>query len=639
MAREAQFSLGISALDRFSRVFTSFGNAVNNQTARIQRLSDAMGRLSARLGSSMGFPRMKTALGDAGKAFGKVRSSAMGFATNLAIIGAAAGAAGAAIYKLIRLYTDAGDEAVKYAQKAGISSAAWQEMSYAALLSDVNNEQLVGGYQKLNKAMVAAAKGGKTQAEVFQRLGITLKTSDGLLKATDTVMVEVAEAFSKMPSGALKTAAAMELFGKSGAALLPLLNSGEEGLKDLRREAVELGLVFEEDAAAKGEAFNDSVTVLSTRLKGLGLIIGERMLPVGEKFVKLLSSLIDENRAWVRIKAAEWADKLSKAIPRIRMALQDAMVWFRNSVDWTLNLINKWGGFTSVIKKAAVILSGPLLLAIGGLMAPLAKLSIAMLTTPIGWIAIAAIGLGLLLARMGAFGPLMEGFKEGFGSISDVIAGAQASWEGLNGSMGEIDWKETGRVIGEFVNVALGALIVSLQAVVKLVDMVVESLVFWQELFSDIGSSMSAPSPEEARTRLEFYKNKPPGERNPEIIKYLSDIAEESPESYESSHIPSEEELLQKYREEEAAKEAAKPKTVQMYLPMNGEDLLKSAPYIYNMGAGAKQSPDSVITEKQDITINIKASSGLFVEGVSGSLPENVHVNNGPSKIGVENNG
>ena len=47
---------------------------------------------------------------------------------------------------------------------------------------------------------------------------------------------EVVKAFQDMPEGAEKSALAVELFGRNGMELLPLLNSSSDSVEELRKK-------------------------------------------------------------------------------------------------------------------------------------------------------------------------------------------------------------------------------------------------------------------------------------------------------------------------------------------------------------------------------------------------------------------
>jgi hypothetical protein len=482
---EAKFELTIGALDRFTQPFMRFGAAVDRSTAGVRRYGRELQIASRRISAGLGLPRLGQAFAGLGKGLKNVGSQAGVLASRLGMIGVAVGGAATGIYAAVRQYTDAGDEAVKAAQKAGITASAWQEMAYAADLSGLSNEKLQAGYIKLQKSMVDAAGGGKAGSAAFKALGIDLKNAEGKLKANDAIMMELADAFAKMPDGAKKTALAMQVFGKSGAELLPLLNSGADGLKDLRREAVNLGLVFGEEASRASEEFNDNVSRLGYRVKGLVYTLGKNFLPVADKVVATLSALIDENRELIKVKIAAFADKAIKALPQIKEGLVKVVGGAVDFAKKGLAVVDMLGGFGNVAKIAGAVLAGPLVKSVIGLLGPLKTLGVALLTTPFGLVLAAGAAVAFFLDKMGALGPLVEGLKAGFGAMSSVIGeafqGALAAAAELMGNLGlnltdvngQVNpegWREMGKAIGEITGGVLADLIKGLGEVLGLIN-------------------------------------------------------------------------------------------------------------------------------------------------------------------------
>jgi hypothetical protein len=71
----------------------------------------------------------------------------------------------------------------------------------------------------------------------------------------------------------------MDLFGKSGARLLPLLGQGSEGVAKLRAEIGELGIAYDETFAQQSEEVNDNLERLKLGFKGLAVQAIGPMLP------------------------------------------------------------------------------------------------------------------------------------------------------------------------------------------------------------------------------------------------------------------------------------------------------------------------------------------------------------------------
>lgn len=65
-------------------------------------------------------------------------------------------------------------------------------------------------------------------------MGIKVQDANGNLKSSDQLLKEVAGKFAGYQDGAAKAALAQELFGRSGAELMPLLNAGAEGISAIQ---------------------------------------------------------------------------------------------------------------------------------------------------------------------------------------------------------------------------------------------------------------------------------------------------------------------------------------------------------------------------------------------------------------------
>ena len=184
---------------------------------------------------------------------------------------------------------DTADAFNKMAQKTGIAVEKLRELNYAAGLSDVSTEALGTSLRKLSINMASAEGGSKAQAEVFKALGLSVKDASGQLKGADVLLTEVAAKFATFKDGPEKAALAVQLFGKSGAELIPLLNAGATGLGDMAKEARDLGDVFSGDMAKQAEDFNDNLTRIGIGAKSASYSLAAELLPtinaVAEEFL------------------------------------------------------------------------------------------------------------------------------------------------------------------------------------------------------------------------------------------------------------------------------------------------------------------------------------------------------------------
>lgn len=172
------------------------------------------------------------------------------------------------------------DTVGKAAQKVGSSTEALSELEYAARLSDLTFADLETGMRFLSKSMI-------NNADIFDQLGVAIKNSDGSMRTTDKVLMDLSNKFAGMPDGVQKTALAMEIFGRSGTALIPMLNAGTSGLEKMRQRAVALGLSISADTAKRAEQFNDTITDLAAVGQGAMMRLASAMLPVGQALLNI----------------------------------------------------------------------------------------------------------------------------------------------------------------------------------------------------------------------------------------------------------------------------------------------------------------------------------------------------------------
>lgn len=191
-------------------------------------------------------------------------------AAGMAAAAAAVAAAGVAIGVAMKSTIDDMDKLSKASAKLGVPIEQLSSLAYAGELSDVSFEALSKSAAKLSKNMVeAAAKPTSEAASAFRALGVSVTDANGKLKSTEEVNGDVAEAFSGLKDGAGKTAAAMAIYGKTGADLIPMLNGGRDGLKEMADEAAKFGLIIDGPTGKAAEDFNDNLTRLHAVWKGL----------------------------------------------------------------------------------------------------------------------------------------------------------------------------------------------------------------------------------------------------------------------------------------------------------------------------------------------------------------------------------
>lgn len=206
-----------------------------------------------------------------------------------AAIGAAIGTGISAIGALTAVAISNADAMGELSQSLMVSTESLSGWAYGAKQAGVSQEQLAGAITKLNTQIDNAVSGQKTATEAFTRLGVSVKDAGGNVKSTEQVFYEVADAFAGLEDSAGKAALASDVFGKAaGPALVPYLNQGAEGIKNLNAEALRFGLIISQDVADKAGAFNDKIDQMKGVVGGVGTQIAAGLLPTLNKMATML---------------------------------------------------------------------------------------------------------------------------------------------------------------------------------------------------------------------------------------------------------------------------------------------------------------------------------------------------------------
>ncbi|MGQ5490139.1 hypothetical protein ACUH78_14935 [Thauera sp. ZXT1-4] len=219
----------------------------------------------------------KTAFDSIKRGLGSLTDTAKSVNGVLANLGVAVSVAG--LTAMVKSAIDTGDALDEMSQRVGVSVETLSVWKPAAEQSGVSGESFEKGLRKLSTTMLEAATGSEDAARGFSAVGVEFKNQDGTLRATDQVLLDLAERFKAMPDGAEKTALAVQLFGKSGAELIPFLNQGRDGINELAAEMQALGVQMSSETAAQAGNFNDALDKLKLATTSIGNQIITSLLP------------------------------------------------------------------------------------------------------------------------------------------------------------------------------------------------------------------------------------------------------------------------------------------------------------------------------------------------------------------------
>lgn len=187
----------------------------------------------------------------------------------------------------INAFQDVGKEVRLLQRYTGDSAEEMSKLRFAAEESGVSAETLALGLGKMSKA--AATTAGEKK---FEAIGIQVRDANGHFKGASALFEEVAGKLGTMQNGVEKTNAIMQIFGRSGMELAPLLNQGSEGIAKFKEEAQKFGLVLGQDSL---NAVKDNIMAqreFHAAVTGLQVQLGQYLYPAITVVTKAFSEVI-----------------------------------------------------------------------------------------------------------------------------------------------------------------------------------------------------------------------------------------------------------------------------------------------------------------------------------------------------------
>lgn len=224
-----------------------------------------------------GLKKITASAEGAKSALGKMKSDLMAIGAGVGVVGIGAKLAEEAIQW---------DVAVK--KLSGITGATAKETSELLAVSNymgVAMEDSAGAFAKFSKNVGAAKEKmevaraeGQLGTDIFSKLGYTLEDING--KNTVEVFKMIQEHLRGMKDGAEKTRVEMELFGRTGYQMHAMLNMSAEQMDKVAERAKAMGLIIDDETAAKSAKLNRELKDLENTGKRLAVSIGHELVPV-----------------------------------------------------------------------------------------------------------------------------------------------------------------------------------------------------------------------------------------------------------------------------------------------------------------------------------------------------------------------
>ena len=294
----------------------------------------------------------------------------------------------------IRLFATMGSEIADAAGRMGVSAEQVSRLKFAAEQSGASLAEVEVAVKKMANAITDAANGSKSAEKALANLGMTAEELVGL--TPDEQFLRIAEAISKISDPTRRAAASMDVFGKSGTSMLPMIQNGAAGIAALTKQCDALGLTMSGEDARAADDFGDAMASLWQQVKMVGFHVG-----------------------------ATVAKALMPFVARVGEAMRTAIDWVKANRVLVLALAGVAAGL--IAGGAALVTFGTALTVVGTALGAVAA-AVSFVVSPVGLLTAALVTAGVAFFKFSTTGGealswLSDRFRELHEFTKEVFAG------------------------------------------------------------------------------------------------------------------------------------------------------------------------------------------------------------------------
>lgn len=173
----------------------------------------------------------------------------------------------------LKMFANEGDALAKMSQRTGLAVETLSALGYAAEQSGSDLDSLEKGIKHVQKEGGDASLGG---------------------------LMAIADELAAIEDPGERAARAMQIFGKSGTDLLPLMDKGGAGMRELMTRAEELGVVMGNDAAQAAVVMGDNLGDVFKQAKAAAISIGAQLAPVVNDLAVRVQRYMKQAIDWIK---------------------------------------------------------------------------------------------------------------------------------------------------------------------------------------------------------------------------------------------------------------------------------------------------------------------------------------------------
>lgn len=246
------------------------------------------------------------------------------------------------------------DRTAKLANRLGLTYAQFTSVALAGDLAGVSMEEVGNAATRLNVMIGRAANGSASAAAAFEGIGLSVADLQGM--SPDQQFAAIADAIGQLPTAAARAAAAVAIFGKAGASLLPMFEGGGDAIRQAAEQAERLGLSLTEAQSSDVQAMNDAFTLAYKAVEGIVGQVTAYLSPaiknVADTFTKLVGDVGGANIGQAI------GDAILNAAVYLAQVADSIIAYFSETFSSVESARQQWENTTAAMAKVGEFFKG-----------------------------------------------------------------------------------------------------------------------------------------------------------------------------------------------------------------------------------------------------------------------------------------
>lgn len=222
------------------------------------------------------------------------------------------------------------------AKMLGVNVERLQEYRHAAEMNGMSAGNLDVALRRFIRRSAEAAQGTGAAKNAFKELGVSLKDNEGRLKAGEDLLLEVADAMTKVKDHGDKLRLAFQMFDTDGAKMVSVMANGRAEFEKWADLGWQGGMFFTQRDIDTAKRYTDALNIFQKMLEGLRRSIAIDMMPSLTRFLEGMNAWYLANQAVIRQRldtVIKHGERAIQSFGWTAMRAADGVAWLSKKIE------------------------------------------------------------------------------------------------------------------------------------------------------------------------------------------------------------------------------------------------------------------------------------------------------------------